>query len=449
MRYLPHTSKIRHEMFREIGINNIDQLFVDIPKGSLLKDNIKISNHKSEIEVESILKDISNKNLSVSSASNFIGAGAYYHHIPAAVDHIIQRSEFLTSYTPYQPEISQGTLQYLFEFQTQICLLTGMEVSNASMYDGASACAEAVLMAQRINKRKKVVYSGLLHPHYIETSKTYTKYSGAESIFLPLNINSESERFNDFIDEDTCCVIVQNPDFLGNINNLNDLSQQCEKYGVLLIVVVTEILSLGVLNSPGSMGADIVVGEGQSIGNPLSFGGPYLGFFSTRKKFVRQMPGRIVGQTIDVNGNRGFVLTLSTREQHIRRDKATSNICTNSGLCSLAFTIHMSLLGEEGLKKISKLNHIKAVNLSRKIKDIKGVSLINKNFFNEFTVSLSKPAVSVVDKLVSKNILAGVPLARFYSDRDDLKNYLIIAVTEMINDDQMEAFIDALRGELQ
>ncbi|MBL41897.1 MAG: aminomethyl-transferring glycine dehydrogenase [Rhodospirillaceae bacterium] len=448
MRYLPHTNKIRQEMFEEIGIKNIDELFVDIPKGSLLGEEVGIPKHKSELEVENILKNISKKNISVSSALNFIGAGAYYHHVPAAVDHIIQRSEFLTSYTPYQPEISQGTLQYLFEFQTQISLLTGMEVSNASMYDGASACAEAVLMAQRVNKRKKVIYSGYLHPHYIETSKTYTKYSGVKNIFLPLNTNSKSEDFIDHIDEDVCCIIVQNPDFLGNIKNFNDLSEHCKKFGVLLIVVVTEILSLGVVNSPGSIGADIVVGEAQSIGNNLNFGGPYLGFFSTRKKFVRQMPGRIVGQTSDVNGNRGFVLTLSTREQHIRRDKATSNICTNSGLCSLAFTIHMSLLGEEGLRRLSKLNHIKAVNLSQKIKDIDGVSLVNKNFFNEFTISLPKSATSIIDSLIDKNILAGVPLTRFYPNREDLKNYLIIAVTEMIDDQQMDNFIAALRGEL-
>lgn len=449
MRYLPHTNKIRQEMFKEIGIKNIDELFVDIPKTSLLHESLNIPKHKSEMEVENILKNISKKNLSVSTALNFIGAGAYYHHIPAAVDHIIQRSEFLTSYTPYQPEISQGTLQYLFEFQTQICLLTGMEVSNASMYDGASACAEAVLMSQRINKRKKVIYSGSLHPHYIDTCKTYTKYSGAKNIFLPLNIDCRKEKIIDYIDEETCCVIVQNPDFLGNINNLVDLSDKCRKFGALLIVVITEVLSLGLINSPGSMGADIVVGEGQSIGNNLSFGGPYLGFFSTRKKFVRQMPGRIVGQTKDTFGNRGFVLTLSTREQHIRRDKATSNICTNSGLCSLAFTIHMSLLGEVGLNKLSKINHINAVKLSKKLQEINGVTVVNKNFFNEFTISLPKPAIDIVNNLVSKNILAGVPLSRFYPEIDDLKNYLIIAVTEMNNEDEIEAYINILKGELK
>ncbi|MAR79054.1 MAG: aminomethyl-transferring glycine dehydrogenase [Rhodospirillaceae bacterium] len=449
MRYLPHTNTIRDEMLKSIGVNNINDLFEDIPKDYLLQSKLNLPSHKSEIEVEKILKNLANKNVSVSNALNFIGAGAYFHHVPAAVDHLIQRSEFLTSYTPYQPEVSQGTLQYLFEFQTQISLLTEMEVANASMYDGASACAEAILMARRINKRKKVIYSGNLHPHYIETSKTYTKFNETNNVVLPLNLNGTADEVINYIDEEASCIVVQNPDFFGNLSDFSKISEKCKKHGVLLIVVVTEVVSLGILSSPGSMGADIVVAEGQSIGNALSYGGPYLGLFATRKKYVRQMPGRIVGQTKDIKGNRGFVLTLSTREQHIRRDKATSNICTNSGLCSLAFTIHLSLLGEKGLRKLAKLNHFKAVKLFKKIQKIEGVSVINKNFFNEFTIRLPKSAENIVESLIKQNILAGVPLSRFYPDRLDLNNYLVVAVTEMVDDYQIDDFCSALKGELK
>ncbi len=449
MRYLPHTNKIREEMLSKIGVKGIEELFSDIPERHYLNDSLDIPEHKSEIEVERELRNLSEKNITVTHASNFIGAGAYFHHVPAAVDHIIQRSEFLTSYTPYQPEVSQGTLHYLFEFQTQISLLTGMEVANASMYDGATACAEAILMSQRLNNKKKIIYSGKLHPHYLETAKTYTKFNESQNIFLSIDINDCEENFSDYIDKETSCVVVQNPDFFGNVKDFTNLSKVCRENGALLIIVITEIVSLGVLKSPGSMGADIVVGEGQSIGNSLNFGGPYVGFFATKKKYVRQMPGRIVGQTSDNLGSRGYVLTLSTREQHIRRDKATSNICTNSGLCSLAFTIHMSLLGENGLKKLSRLNHIKAVNLYERIKSINGVSLLNKNFFNEFSILLPFPAQDLVENLLSKKILCGVPLSRFYPDRKEFSNVLITAVTEMVQDNEINNFVRAIEEELR
>ena len=293
----------------------------------------------------------------------FVGGGAYKHHIPASVDHLIQRSEFLTSYTPYQPEIAQGTLHYLFEFQTQVALLTGMEVANASMYDGSTATAEAVLMAHRVTKRKKAVLAGNLHPHYRETVETVSRMSEHATVALPPRPEG-AEDILAAIDNETSCVVVQTPDFYGHLHDLRPIAEKAHAAGALLIAVFTEAVSLGLVTPPGEMGADIVVGEGQSIGNALSFGGPYVGLFATRQKYVRQMPGRLAGETVDAEGKRGFVLTLSTREQHIRREKATSNICTNSGLCVLAFTIHLSLLGEAGLRRLARINHANAVKLA-------------------------------------------------------------------------------------
>ena len=295
----------------------------------------------------------------------------------------------MTSYTPYQPEIAQGTLQYLFEFQTQVAALLGMDVANASMYDGSTACAEAALMACRITKRNKVVISGALHPHYESVTRAQLELHSDQYVQAPLNIDA-SEDLSGLIDGETACVIVQTPDVFGNLRNLADIADVAHEKGALLIAVVTEVVSLGALKSPGEMGADIVVAEGQSIGNALNFGGPYVGLFATRQKYVRQMPGRLCGETTDAEGKRGFVLTLSTREQHIRRDKATSNICTNSGLCALAFTIHMTLLGEAGLRKLARLNHEAACKTADALQKIDGVELINKTYFNEFTFKTSE-----------------------------------------------------------
>ena len=307
-----------------------------------------LPDHLGELEVERAFQDFAAKNVSPSTAPFFIGAGAYRHHVPSTVDYMIQRGEFLTSYTPYQPEITQGTLQYLFEFQTQVSLLTGMEVANASMYDGSTGASEAVLMANRITRRTKALISGGLHPHYraiIETTAHWQGYSAVAG-------KADPEGLEDLIaqvDKETSCVVVQNPSFFGHVRDFTKLAAACHAAGALLIVVVTEVVSLGLIKPPGEMGADIVVCEGQSIGNGLGFGGPYVGLFATRDKYVRQMPGRLVGETVDADGKRGFVLTLSTREQHIRREKATSNICTNAGLCALAFTVHLTLAGRGGL----------------------------------------------------------------------------------------------------
>ena len=361
--------------------------------------------------------------------------------MPASVDHLIQRSEFLTSYTPYQPEISQGTLQVLFEFQTQVANLTGMDVANASMYDGSTATAEAILMAYRVTRRRKALVSGGLHPHYAATSRTLSEMAGDEITILPPDPKAEEDLIA-ALDDSFSCLVVQNPDFFGNLRDLRPLAEACRAKGVLLIAVVTEIFSLGLVESPGAMGADIVVGEGQSLGNGLNFGGPYVGLFATREKYVRQMPGRLCGQTRDAEGRRGFVLTLSTREQHIRREKATSNICTNAGLCALAFSIHLSLLGETGLKQLALVNHANAVALAEAL-EAKGFEILNRSFFNEFTLRVKTSAAALVEDMAAQGVLAGVPVSRLlpHAGLDDL---LLVASTEINTPEDRAAFVAAL-----
>jgi glycine dehydrogenase subunit 1 len=443
MRYLPLSDTDRGEMLARTGVNHVDELFADVPKSLLLKEPVDLPRRKGEQEVERILSRMSAKNIAASSVPFFVGAGAYKHHVPATVDHLIQRSEFLTSYTPYQPEIAQGTLQYLFEFQTQVAALTGMEVANASMYDGSTGTGEAVLMAHRVTKRRKAVLSGGLHPHYADVVKTLSDMASDEVVTLAPDVAGAEDILSQ-IDDSTSCVVVQTPDVFGNVRDLKPIADKAHQHGALLIAVFTEVVSLGLLKSPGSMGADIVVGEGQSIGNALNFGGPYVGLFATQSKYIRQMPGRLCGETVDADGNRGFVLTLSTREQHIRRDKATSNICTNSGLCSLAFTIHMTLLGEAGLSRLARINHANAVKLADQLAAVKGVEVLNKAFFNEFTVKLAKPAAELVERLAEKGVLAGVPVSRLLPGAG-LDNLLLVASTEVNTDDDRAAFVAALK----
>ncbi len=441
MRYLPLTPSDRRAMLAKIGAGSIDELFRDVPE-STRNAKFPLPPHAGELEVERTLSALAGQNVVAGSEPFFCGAGAYRHHVPASVDHLIQRSEFLTSYTPYQPEVAQGTLQMLFEFQTQVALLTGMEVANASMYDGSTAAAEAVLMAQRITHRNRVVLSSALHPHYAETIHTLAELHGG--IAMPPVTPGRSEDLASLIDGDTACVVVQNPDAFGFLRDLKPIAEAAHAKGALLIAVVTEAVSLGLIEPPGAMGADIVAAEGQSIGNGLNFGGPYVGLFATREKFIRQMPGRLSGETVDAEGRRGFVLTLSTREQHIRREKATSNICTNSGLCALAFTIHMSLLGEEGLKRLARLNHARAIQLADRLTKIKGVQLVTPTFFNEFTLKLPKPAVDVADALADKGIIAGVRASRLYPHESSLRDLLIVAATETNTDDDIAAYETAL-----
>jgi glycine dehydrogenase subunit 1 len=443
MRYLPLSDTDRGEMLARIGVSAVDDLFADIPKDLLLREPVDLPRRKGELEVERILSRMAARNVSASSVPFFVGAGAYKHHVPATVDHLIQRSEFLTSYTPYQPEIAQGTLQYLFEFQTQVAALTGMDVANASMYDGSTGTGEAVLMAHRVTKRRKAVLSGGLHPHYAEVVRTLSDMASDEVVTLPPDV-AGTEDILAAIDDSVSCVVVQTPDVFGNLRDLGAIAERAHRHGALLIAVFTEAVSLGLLQSPGSMGADIVVGEGQSIGNALNFGGPYVGLFATKSKYVRQMPGRLCGETVDADGTRGFVLTLSTREQHIRRDKATSNICTNSGLCCLAFTIHMTLLGEAGLTRLARINHAHAVKLADRLSAVDGVEVLNRTFFNEFTVKLAKPAAEVVERLAAKGVLAGVPVSRLLPNAG-LDDLLLVASTEVNTDDDRAAFVAALK----
>jgi glycine dehydrogenase subunit 1 len=441
MRYLPHTEDERRQMLGAIGVGDVDALFADVPEQFLLEGIEGLPRHQSEIAVEQALAKLAGKNTPAGSVPFFAGCGAYKHHVPASVDHIIQRSEFMTAYTPYQPEIAQGTLQYLFEFQTQVAALTGMEVANASMYDGSTAAAEAVLMAHRLTRRSKAVLFGNLHPHYRAVIETVSRYSQNEVEALPPAPNTE---FVDSIDGETSCVVVQYPGVFGGARDLTALADLAHRSGALLVVVVTEAISFGALRSPGSMGADIVVAEGQSIGNGLNFGGPYLGLFASRQKFIRQMPGRLCGQTIDEDGRRGFVLTLSTREQHIRREKATSNICTNSGLCCLAFTAHMTLLGGAGLRKLAQLNHANAVALADKLAAVKGAEIVTPHFFNEFTMRVAKPGAEVIDALVDEGVIGGVPASRLFPGEESLHDLIIVAATELNTDADRDAYAAAL-----
>jgi glycine dehydrogenase subunit 1 len=408
----------------------------------LLREPIDLPRRKGEMEVERILGRMAARNTPAGSVPFFVGAGAYKHHVPASVDHLIQRSEFLTSYTPYQPEIAQGTLQYLFEFQTQVANLTGMDVANASMYDGSTGTGEAVLMAHRVTKRRKAVLSGGLHPHYAGVVETLSHMANDTVVALPPDVRG-TEDLLAAIDDSVSCVVVQTPDVFGNLRDLRAIADKTHQHGALLVAVFTEAVSLGVLTPPGQMGADIVVGEGQSTGNALSFGGPYVGLFATRSKFVRQMPGRLCGETVDADGRRGFVLTLSTREQHIRREKATSNICTNSVLCCLAFTTHMTLLGEAGLTRLARINHANAVKLADMLAGVAGVKVLNETFFNEFTVRLARPAAEVVEALAERGVLGGVPVSRLLpgAGLDDL---LLVASTEVNTDADRGALVEAL-----
>lgn len=438
MRYLPITEADRRLMLEAVGLPSVEALFADVPEDALLAEPVDLPPHAGEYEVERRLSRLAAQNRPAGSGPFFCGAGTYRHHIPAAVDHLIQRGEFLTSYTPYQPEIAQGTLQYLFEFQTQVCLLTAMEVANASMYDGATATAEAVVMANRVTRRSKALVSGNLHPHYRDTASTLARYQGFTVDCLPPQLQG-GEDLAERIDSETSCVVVQYPDLFGNIADYSDLAEAAHAKGALLVMVVTEVVALGALRPPGAMGADIVAAEGQSLGNPMTFGGPHLGLFAARMPHVRQMPGRLCGETVDTEGRRGYVLTLVAREQHIRRERATSNICTNSGLCALAFTIHLTLLGGTGLKRLASFNHIRAVELADRL----GQRVVTPSFFNEFTVRLDGDAAAIVERLASEGIMAGVPVSRLHpgSGLDDL---LLVAVTETTDDADLTTLAEAL-----
>jgi glycine dehydrogenase subunit 1 len=452
MRYLPLSDADRSDMLRVIGAGSIDELFRDVPQEARLKGPIHgLPMHASEMAVERHMAALSRKNMIAGDVPFFLGCGAYRHHVPASVDHIIQRGEFLTSYTPYQPEIAQGTLQMMFEFQTQVARLFGCEVANASMYDGSTAMWEAILMAHRITRRNRTIVSSGVHPHYVSVAKTMAKFSAdaLETTIPELGPQSDVERLLAKIDDQTSAVVVQYPDILGRITDLTPIAEAAHAVGALLIAVVTEPVALGLVRSPGEMGADIVVGEGQSIGVGLQFGGPYVGLFACREKHVRQMPGRLAGETVDAEGKRGFVLTLSTREQHIRREKATSNICTSSVLCALAFTAHLTLLGERGLRQLASLNHARACEVADRLSAIPGVDLVNDSFFNEFTLKLPVEARPAVHALVERGVLGGVSLGRLYPGAEALQNGLVVAVTETVSDEDIDSLEGALKEVVQ
>jgi glycine dehydrogenase subunit 1 len=444
MRYLPLTPDDRAQMLDVIGAPGIDDLFRDVPAAARKAELFDLPRHAGELEVERELSQLAAMNRPAGAGPFFCGAGAYRHHVPASVDHIIQRSEFLTSYTPYQPEIAQGTLQVLFEFQSQVAALTGLEVANASMYDGSTACAEAVMMAQRVTRRKKGILSGGVHPHYAATTQTIAHAEGMEIKRLNPAVDAEAAVIA-AIDAETACVVVQTPNVFGVVTDVTKIAEAAHAAGALLIVVTTEAVSFGLLKSPGEMGADIAVAEGQSIGNALNFGGPYVGLFACREKLVRQMPGRLCGETLDAEGRRGYVLTLSTREQHIRREKATSNICTNSGLCALAFTIHLSLLGEVGLRQLAALNHSRA----RELKDALAgtVEILTPRFFNEIAVRAPGDAAELVEALLADGIVAGVPYSRL-DPHAGLDDVLLLAATETTTTEDIAALAAALKGRI-
>ncbi len=432
-------------MLSIVGLNSAKELFRSIPPDVQLNRALKITEPLAEPTLIAGMEAMADENTGA-KRNSFLGAGAYSHYSPTVVDYIIQRSEFFTSYTPYQPEVTQGTLQYIFEFQTLVAQLTGMDVANASMYDGSTSMAEAFLMAQRVTKRDKVVVADTVHPEYLEVAKTYTQHGELELATIGFDQESGRIKLDDLtakLDEKCAALVIQSPNFFGCIEDLQTLADQAHAVGALLIVVVTEAISFGLLKTPGECGADIVVAEGQSFGVPLSYGGPYVGLFATKEKYVRQMPGRLVGIAYDANGNRGFVLTLATREQHIRREKATSNICTNQGLIALAATVYMETMGRRGLQEVALQNAQKAAYAARKIAALDGFSLpFSAARFNEFVVRSPNSAESILKRLLDeKGIIGGLALSRYYNDNP---NDFLVCVTETSSRAQIDQLVEGL-----
>jgi glycine dehydrogenase subunit 1 len=444
LRYIPNSPDERAEMLDRIGVSSMENLFDSIPADLRLRRELNVPHALSELELLKKFDGAATRNPAANRIS-FLGAGAYSHYVPTIVDSLISRSEFFTAYTPYQPEISQGTLQAIFEFQTLVCQLTGMDIANASMYDGSTAMAEAVLMAERVTRRSKVIASSLIHPEYLDVAHTYVQHAGIELQHCADADESGTTSPPDLsgLDDKTAALVVQSPNFFGCIEDVQALADKAHAVGALLIVVVTEAMSFGLLKSPGACGADIVVAEGQSFGVPLSFGGPYVGLFATREKYARQIPGRLVGEAYDAKGRRGFVLTLATREQHIRREKATSNICTNEGLIALAATVYLETMGPRGIEAVAKQCAQKAHYAARRISEIEGFSLpFSAAFFNEFVVRAPINANSLLRKLAGeKGIDGGIALSRYDANRP---NDFLVCVTETNTREQIDALCKAL-----
>lgn len=444
IRYLPQTEEDIRKMLDAIGVKKLEDLFQTIPKKVRLSKPLKLPEPLSEPELLHHFQ-----RLQTPMMSSFLGAGAYHHFIPAVVSSLASRSEFYTAYTPYQPEISQGTLQTIFEYQTLMCQLTGMEVSNASLYDGASSLAEAVLMAHRMTRRKKVLLSEAIHPEYRRVIHTYIDPDQQEIALIPYKKDegrTDEKVLFDLLNEDVSAVVIQSPNYFGVIEDLKPIGEKVHNIEGLMILGFSEAIAYGILRPPGEMGADIVAGEGQSLGIPVSYGGPYLGIFTTQERFVRNMPGRLVGETVDLEGERGFVLTLATREQHIRRERATSNICTNEGLCALMATVFLSCLGKEGLRELAMMNGSKAEYAKKVASQIRGCEL---NFtgptFNEFVLQIKREPEEVLEKLRKEKILGGLPLAKYYPE---LHHHLLVTVTEMNSKEKIDCWAEALEKAL-
>lgn len=442
--YIPATDEDEKEMLNSIGLNSLDELFSDIPESIKLKKSLSLPEGLSELELSRYLDRLANKNLSTSELTCFLGAGAYDHYIPALIKHIVSKSEFYTAYTPYQAEISQGTLQCIFEYQSMICELTGLDAANASMYDGATACTEAALMAVDSTRKKKILVSKTVHPETRKVVETYTKFKDIELIEIDMEDGvTDLEKLKSAIDNKTAGVILQNPNFFGIIEDVREVEKITHDNKALLIMSVDPI-SLGILKSPGELGADIAVGEGQSLGNNMSFGGPYVGFMATKAKLMRKMPGRIVGQTQDLDGKRGFVLTLQAREQHIRREKATSNICSNEALNALAAAIYLTTMGKKGIKEVAYQSTQKAHYAFNKVTNSgKFKPLFNKPFFKEFAVVSEKEPAIINDELLKNKILGGYSLGKNYAS---YKNALLFCVTEKRTAQEIDKLVSVMEG---
>ncbi|OGP93409.1 MAG: glycine dehydrogenase (aminomethyl-transferring) [Deltaproteobacteria bacterium RBG_16_48_10] len=449
-RYIPHTEEDCQKMLETIGLKKVEDLFGSIPKEYRLSKLLNLPPALSEPDLMLHLQDLQSGLFSGDHWSHFLGAGAYRHFIPAVVPSLISRSEFYTAYTPYQPEISQGTLQAIFEYQTLMCQLTGMEVSDASLYDGASSFAEAVLMAHRVTRRKKVLLSQTVHPEYRKVIQTYIDPDQQEIILIPYHQDegrTDGKALAALLDGDVSAVVVQSPNFFGIIEDLPRMGEKVHQFGGLLIAGFSEAIAYGILAPPGELGADIVAGEGQSLGISPSFGGPYLGIFTTREKFVRTMPGRLVGETVDLEGKRGFVLTLATREQHIRRERATSNICTNEGLCALMATVFLSCFGKKGLEELAQMNLSKAEYAKKVISRVRDCKLaFSSPTFNEFVLKIEGDPEKVLERLKKERILGGLALAKFYPE---LKQHLLVTVTELNPKEEIDHWAKTLEKTLK
>lgn len=446
MNYVPNTLDQRDQLLARIGVQSIDELFKDIPETVRLKKSLDVPGGMAEQDLVKLVKGLANRNGNLEEYTSYLGAGAYEHYIPSYVDQLLQRSEFYTAYTPYQPEISQGTLMAIYEFQTLVCELTGMDAANASMYDGASALAEAALMSCDATRRKKVLVPTTIHPEYREVLQTYLPPRGVEIIEVPSKDGVvDPEILEKVLDKDIAGVLLQSPNFFGVIEKAEQIGQLAHSRGALFVMSVNPV-SLGILKSPGELGADIVVGEGQPFGNPLNYGGPYLGYLATRDKYVRRMPGRIVGATTDINGKKGYVLTLQAREQHIRREKATSNICSNEALCALAFTIHLTGLGKKGLKDMAVLNLQKAHYAAQEMSKLPGIRLAYAQpFFHEFVIETDINPTKINQELLKDKIIGGLELSRFYPELD---HHLLFCVTETKSKEDIDHLVARL-GEVK